>query len=157
MSVLSEKLETVWAYLNTPSAFLNNWYGELCDQIGHTAAATAAVAIVTSVSLLIWQDLPYKFVLASLVVVPYVFGIEWGEQGWYGWDSAFDSLMWTIGAIWPAATFSYVGIGPEGAALLGHDLAGQVLMTFHPWGFLGCLALWFIVMIPRLWVRIKTT
>lgn len=119
-----------WRDLNTPDSFERDWYGELTNQISHTALGAALATAVCAVWYLVLGELPFRSWVFLGLFAGYL-GVEIWGQGWTAGDSWFDSLMFGLGAAWAIMPF-------EETTLVGW----KVVVTFDPLMWLGIFAIW---------------
>lgn len=95
-----------------PSAFLNDPYGYLTNQLGHIVVGVFLVFLVNRAAFEVFGQYPYKIHVWFLIVTFYVLIVEIRMQGWRGFDTIEDTAFTCFyGAGAPLWAFSEVAAG----------------------------------------------
>lgn len=133
-----------WDELNTPSDFNTDWYGELTNQMSHTALGALVALVFVSIYGVLFQDMPYRGVTLAAIFIGYGAVIEYKVQGWLKGDSWFDCTMVTFGAAMLLMPLSYF-----------QTLDSVILLSFNPRVILLLVAGWAALLFVRVLKRYK--
>lgn len=86
-----------WKFLNTPSSFKDDWYGELTNQCGHTLLGVLAPVLLCNLWFFIFGGMPIRTWVFVIPLTAYV-SVELFIQGWRPGDTWFDIWMFGLGA-----------------------------------------------------------
>ena len=97
--------------LSEPSAFVNDWYGWLTNQVSHIGLGVFLTFAVCVLYWLMWSEMPYKTAVYAVIFFGYV-AFEVFYQGWRSFDTIEDTVFTVgYGAASILSAFSEVTVG----------------------------------------------
>lgn len=128
---------TWWHDLNAPDAYRGDWYGELTNQISHTALGSLSAILWCMVAFALTGEMPVRSVVFLGIAGVYL-AVEILVQRWAAGDSWFDAAMVCGGACMALLPFREAGIE-------GH----LVILSFDPIVWAAIAGLWSVALFLR--------
>lgn len=123
--------------LSQPSKFEGDPYGGLLNQWGHYSLGVACFVLIATGHFAFFGEMPYRWLVAGLLIAFYAICIEWIWQGWRGLDSMEDTLFYAMGPLTVAVSvvevsaaypISYVAVRPVWAFTAVASAAGASIV-----------------------------